>query len=121
MPRPLNPRYVNVFLDNNALQPPDGNTVDVARFEALRDAGAFQVVVPHGVIDEARHPSTPGAIRTALTSGIFTIPTTLTEGERRLRAAIAAEQQGNAKAGKHHADASHLAEACKYGLLYHPR
>lgn len=115
MRQPLDPRRVNVCLDNNALQPPGGDLADVSRFERLREAGTFQIVVPYGVVDEARHPSTPAAVRTALTSGIFTIPTTPTDGERRLRAAIAAELQGNAKPGKHAADATHLAEACKYG------
>ncbi len=115
MHRPLDPRYVNVCIDNNGLQPPSGGWDDVARFEELREAGVLQVVVPHGVVAEANHPSTPGHIRTALTSGIFTIATELTSGEQRLRAAIAAELQGNAKPGKHAADAAHLAEACKYG------
>lgn len=115
MHRPLDPRRVNVCLDNNALQPPGGNSADVSRFERLRDAGTIQIVVPYGVVGEARHPGTPAAIRTALTSGIFTIPTTPTDDERQLRAAIAAELQGNANLGKHAADAAHLAEACKYG------
>lgn len=115
MRSPLDPRFVNICLDNNALQPPTSGVADARRFQELREADMFQVVVPHGVVNEAKHPSTPASAQTALTSGIFTVPTPLTEGERRLRTAIVDELRGNAKPGKHEADANHLFEACKYG------
>jgi hypothetical protein len=46
---------------------------------------------------------------------IFTLQTMLTAQEAEMRRKIEAALQGNAKPGKHAADAQHLSEAAKYG------
>lgn len=111
----LDPRIVNVHLDNNALQHPDA--VAVARLLEL-GAGTINLIVPKGVRAEAMQLSTPSAARQLMERQIFSLPVELTCHEKRELAAIKSVLQGNAKPGKHDADAEHLFEAGKYGGGY---
>jgi hypothetical protein len=114
--RPLDPRKANVAIDANALDR-DGTDHDkrVDRLLELRRAGAIRLIVPRGVRIEAQHPHTPAHVSEPILAQIFTLPTELTAQETDTRAGIAAALQGNAKPGKHAADAGHLSEAAKYG------
>jgi predicted nucleic acid-binding protein len=116
MPRPLDPRRVNVTIDANALDK-DGAGRDalVDRLLALREADKIRFVIPAGVREEVQHPRTPQGVKDAVLPEIFTIPTGLNSQEQDFRRRVAAALQGNAAPGKHAADAYHLAEAAKYG------
>jgi hypothetical protein len=113
--RPLDPRICPIGIDANALNR-DGSAHDasVDRLLELRRAGKINLIVPHGVRAEVLNPQTPSHVREAVLPNIFTIPTGLTEQEQKNRRLIAAALQGNAKQGKHAADAQHLADAAKY-------
>ncbi len=114
----IDPAICNVAIDANALDRPKGDPARgrmVERLLALRDAGRLTLIVPHGVLAEVQRPATPDNVRTAVNGGIYTIKTSLTEDERCRRQTITRVLQGNAKPGRHAADAEHLAEAAKYG------
>jgi predicted nucleic acid-binding protein len=113
--RPLDPRKCPIGIDANALNR-DGSERDalVERLLDLDRAGTINLIVPHGVRREVEDPLTPEEVSEPVLSKIFTIPTALTPKERDTRKAIEAGLQGNARPGKHAADAQHLAEAAKY-------
>jgi hypothetical protein len=114
----IDPAICNVAIDANALDRPKGDPTRaalVARLLALRDARRLTLIVPHGVLAEIQRPGTPADVRAAASAGIYTIRTGLTEDERRRRQVIERALQGNARQGRHAADAEHLAEAAKYG------
>lgn len=113
--RPLDPRKCPIGIDANALNR-DGTAHDslVDRVLELDRAGNINLIAPHGVRVEAQHPRTPDHVTEAITSKIYTIPTDLTSQERDTRRRIEVALQGNARSGKHAADAQHLAEAAKY-------
>jgi predicted nucleic acid-binding protein len=113
--RPLDPRKCPIGIDANALNR-DGSRHDelVEQLLDLDRAGTINLIVPHGVRREIEDPRTPKQVSEPALSSIFTIPTTLTSQERDARKGIEAVLQGNARPGKHAADAQHLAEAAKY-------
>jgi hypothetical protein len=121
--RPLDPRICNVAIDANAIDR-DGNDRDalVDRLLALYQAGTIRLILPKGVRVEIANPNTPADVQEA-TPKIFTIGVGLNPEEQRRKRMIEAELQGNAKPGKHAADADHLFEAAKYGgyLITHDR
>jgi hypothetical protein len=117
----LDPRICNIFADANAVDKPAGDVdraKDVDRLLQLWDDDHIRVLLPRGVRIEIQDPKTPQAVRHATMGAIFTLSVGLTPDERRARATIRAELQGSARAGKHAADADHLAEAAKYGGGY---
>lgn len=116
MRRPLDPRICNVAVDGNVFNR-DGSAADTLldRLEALERAGKINLIVPAGVRREVSHPKTPQHKKDALLPKIFTISTGLTPAEQDLRKRIEDALRGNAAAGRHAADAHHLAEAAKYG------
>lgn len=116
--RPLDPRKVNVFVDDNALDPNGGHQAEVDRLLALKAAGRINIVVPGGVREEALHPNTPATVNYNVAAQIFSLPVELNESEKRQLHAIRAILQGNAKPGRHWADAGHVFEAVKYGGGY---
>ena len=116
MHRPLDPRIVNISLDSNALDRVNAErSEEVDTFIALHEKREI-AVTPHSILNEVRHPHTPAEVRAQVGGGIFTIPISKTQQEERLLREVKAALQGNAKAGAHDADATHLAEACKYGM-----
>jgi hypothetical protein len=86
----------------------------VDRVLALYEAGTVNLIVPKGVRREISNPNTPARVQDVAPK-IYTIAVGLNTDEQRRRRIIAAELQGNAKPGKHEADADHLFEAAKYG------
>ena len=113
--QPLDPRSCNVAIDANALNR-DGSGHDalVDCLLKLSSARAINLIVPQDVRLEILDRQTPTHIKKATRSTIFTIPVGLTDDERRRLHLIEATLQGNARSGRHAADARHLFEAAKY-------
>ena len=114
----IDPARCNVAVDASGLSRPAGDIVraeQVDRLLELYSDGRLRLILPHGVWDELHRAGTPAAKSAAANEMIFTIKTSLTTDEQRRRQVIKAALQGNAKPGKHDADAEHLAEAAKYG------
>ena len=110
----LNPRKTNIALDANALDRVDcqrGALID--RFNALAKLGTLTVVMP-GV----GNLRTPSDVQDAMLPRIFNLRPGLNESQQESRLRVAAILQGNAKQGKHAADASHLSEAVETGCAY---
>jgi hypothetical protein len=116
MQRPLDPRICPVAIDANALDR-DASARDnlVDRLLGLSSAGTINLIVPKRVREEIQHPQTPAHVQEAALSKLFTIPVGLNLDEQRRKRIIEQELQGNARPGKHMADADHLFEAAKYG------
>lgn len=117
--RPLDPRLCKIGLDSNALDR-DGTAKDllVARFERWLAADKLVVVVGGGVRGEAQHPNTPVEVKAAVLPQIFNLRPGLNTSQQTARQRVVAILQGDAKAGKHAADASHLSEAAETGCSY---
>ncbi len=114
MHSPLDPRICNIAVDANALNR-DGNGELVDRFEELVQSGKVSVVLAGGVRKEIMHPRAPQAKKNALLPQIFNLRPELTVSQMHNRDAIRLCLQGNAKPGKHDADAYHLSEAAETG------
>lgn len=113
--RPLDPRITNVAIDSSALHR-DGSARDaiVERLLALRSAGRINLILPKGVRDEILDPRAPTDKKEAALPMIFSLPVELNSAEQIRHQIIEDELRGNAKPGKHAADADHLFEASKY-------
>ena len=116
MTRYLDPRICNVAIDANSLDrsEDEAHASSVNRFLALYEAEKIKIVVPKGVRLEFQHPHTPDHVKAAGLPKIFTLQVGLNSEERQERRNIELELQGNARPGKHAADADHLFEAAKY-------
>jgi hypothetical protein len=115
----LNPRKTNIALDANALDRVDcqrGMLVD--RFNALAKWGTLTVVIPGGVRAEVQNLRTPIDVQDAVLPSIFNLRPRSTASQQENRHRVAAILRGNAKPGKHGADASHLSEAVETGCAY---
>ena len=112
----LDPRICPVAIDANALDR-DGSARDdlVDRLLGLSSAGTINLIVPKRVREEIQNPRTPAHVQDAALPKLFTIPVGLNSDEQRRKRIIEQELQGNARPGKHMADADHLFEAAKYG------
>jgi len=113
--RPLDPRICPIAIDANALNR-DGSAHDglVDRLLELSSASTINLIVPKGVRGEILDPRTPAHLQEAALPKIFTIQVGLNSDEQRRRRLIEQDLQGNARPGKHTADANHLFEAAKY-------
>lgn len=109
---PLDPRICNIAIDANTIDGDGTGLVD--RFLKLMSAGTINVVLPKGVRGEILNPRTPSEVQDAALPQIFTLPVGLNPAEAHQKQIIAVVLQGNAKQGKHAADADHLFEAAKY-------
>jgi hypothetical protein len=116
---PLDPRICNIALDANALDF-DGNPRDalVTRFRKLMDDRELNVVIAGGVRGEVQHPNTPAHVRADMLPQIFNLQAGLNTSQQSERQQVAVILQGNAKPGRHAADASHLSEAAETGCGY---
>ncbi len=112
------PRYGNIHLDANALEPPDPADKDlVPEFLKLRENDVISVVNPHGVQRELDDPRTPSSTRTH-TEGIYTLQTNQIPQEESVLSRLQDLMRGGAAPGRHAADAEHVFEASKYGGIY---
>ena len=104
--RPLDPRICSVAIDANALNR-DGSAHDelVDRLLGLSAAGRIRLLVPKRVREEILDPRTPVHIQEAALPQIFSYSVGLNSEEQRRNRIITQELQGNAKPGKHEADA----------------
>jgi hypothetical protein len=117
--RPIDPCICNALFDANAFDPhrtPDDPAV--ARLLELARNGKLLLLSPWSVGQETQHPNTPTAVKKAALSTIFTVKVGQTRSEQERYQRIRKILQGNAKPGKHDADARHLAEAEKYGSYF---
>ena len=113
-----NPKYGNIHLDANALEPPEPKDNHlVAEFQRVKHEQTLSVVNPYGVQQEVDDPRTPTGTKDDM-AGIYTIQTGLTSEEETIRAKLRDLLQGNAASGRHDADANHIFEAQKYGGGY---
>jgi len=117
--RPLDPRICNISCDANALDQ-DVSVRDrfVTRFCELSASGTLSVVVAGGVRTEVQHPNTPGNVKDSILPKIFNLRPGLNTSQQAERRRVQAVLQGNARPGKHAADASHLSEAAETGCAY---
>lgn len=113
--RPLNPRFCTIAIDANALNRDSdvqGGLVD--RLLHLSTGGTITLIVPKGVRLEILDPRTPSHIQAAAAAMIFTVPVGLNSDELNQLRLVERALQGNARPGKHAADADHLSQAAKY-------
>jgi len=117
--RPLDPRKCNIAVDANALDR-DGTARDrlVDRFNELSSGRRIRAVVARGVRSEIQHPRTPDHVKAAVLPQIFNLRPGLSAPQEAARHRVQANLQGNAKPGRHAADASHLSEAAETGCAY---
>lgn len=115
----LDPRRANNFLDSCAFDPKYAPEHESAqRIHAISRTERISIILAHSVQKEIDHPNTPAEVKAEAAAMIFTIPTSLTNGERKRHANIHAILTGNGKPEKYLADATHLFEAGKYGGGY---
>ena len=112
---PINPMGRNVAIDANALDRVDpARAAAIDRLWELHQANEINLIVPKGVRAEFLHPRTPKNVKELGLQQIYTLQVELTADEIRQLREIELELQGNARPGKHAADAGHLFEAAKY-------
>lgn len=115
----IDPRTGTIALDANALDQ-DGTERDalVRRFVDLAEAGRIAVALPGGVRTEVQNPRTPGPVQNALLPRPIGLPTRLSQGQQITRIRVRAILRGDARPGKHEADAAHLCAAAEIGCAY---
>ena len=106
----------SVALDANALDP-DGGRRDalIERFRSLVAAGVIRVVTTEGVGVELAHPHTPEAARAAVPAEPPAVRPAMTAARHIDRIRVRAILRGDARAGKHDADAANLSDAMEAG------
>lgn len=115
----LDPRICNIHLDANALDRTGGaRDALVERVLALRESEEINFVVPESVRAEVNDPRTPTNVQNVVLPEIYSLTVSRTPDEQVIFGQIRAILMGNAKPGKHDADANHLFEASKYGGGY---
>ncbi len=115
MARKIDPRYSHTFVDVPVLHR-KGDAEDAVVDELLETAFELRVMLhlTYSVKDEIAHPNTPDYVKKRAHRLIYSVPVQLTQGEKELHQKVRKIVQGNAKAGKHDADAFHLVESQKY-------
>lgn len=119
MARRIDPRIFNTFLDAHILDrmsSPEDAVVDEL-LETGFDRGVL-LHLPHSVKAEIEHRNTPADVKRRAAGLIYSEPVQLTENERQLHRRVRSIVQGNAKPGKHDADAFHVVESDKHGGGY---
>ena len=117
--RALDPRRSNIALDANAIDR-DGTVRDdlVDRFLSMRAAQVFNVVIAAGVRQEVMNIATPDGVKKEILPRFFNLQPELIPSQHNDRRRVREVLQGNAKPGKHAADASHLSEAAEVGCAF---
>ena len=113
------PRITNVAIDANVLRyNQTAHDAAVDRLLSLWDGDEVNLFVPHTVLSELQHPSTPPLARRLGETKIFTLPVHLTPPELKVRQMLRQMMQGNAGQEKHWADADHVFDASKHGSYF---
>ena len=106
-------------IDANALDHKGGERdALVDRFNAAVKSKTVTVIVAAGVRDEVQHPRTPSDAKDAVLPQIYNLQPRLNTAQLEQRRQVAIILQGDAKPGKHAADASHISEAAETGCAY---
>ncbi len=108
-----------VALDSNALDPAAaGGDALLARFHALVAEAGVRVFVPLTVAGELAREGTPAALRDGLARRAFEKRRAPTAAEHIARIRVRAILRGDARPGKHDADAAHVSEAAENGCAW---
>lgn len=119
MEKHIDPRIVNIFLDSCAFDPkyaPEDQAALVL-FQHYK-SGGLVLQIAHSTQKEMEHPNTPSWVKQEADGLIYTIETSLTDGQRKLKATILAILAGNGKPENISQDAQHIFEAEKYGSYF---
>ena len=116
MRRPINPYITNILIDSCAFDPKYGNEATAS--QQLLDNSKLNLVIAHSTMKEIEHPNTPRQIKALAQERIFTIQTSLTSAELKIKQAIWDTLTGNGKPDNMKADAEHVFEAHKYGSYF---
>ncbi len=115
----IDPRTCTIGHDANFL---DRNGSDrdrlVDRFLSLAEAGKLKVTVAGSVRREIEHPHTPREVRDVALPHTFAHQAGLNASQHISRIRVRAILRGDARAGKHDADAGHLSETAETGCAY---
>lgn len=114
--QPINPRIVNSFIDSCAFDP-KYSPEDQASQEIFQrsENDEFFLNIAHSNLREINHPNTPSWVKREARGLIYTIPTGLTENERKQKDEILRILAGKGKPEKMEADAEHVFLASKHG------
>lgn len=115
----LDPKTVNIFLDSCAFDPkyePE-NQAALVLFQRC-ESGDLVLQIAHSTQKEMEHPNTPRWVKQRANGLIYTINTSQTDGERKLKAKILTILAGNGKPENVSQDAQHVFEAAKYGSYF---
>lgn len=117
--RILDPRYGNNHIDAHFLDALEGDEAKaVESILALHAEQRFTLLIPYSVKAEIEHENTPAHVKKRAREFIYTVPVQLTRPELERVEQARALMRGNAKSGKHDADAFHIVEAEKHGGRY---
>jgi hypothetical protein len=115
----LNPWIVNTFLDSCAFDPKyhpeDQAATELFRLHKENELG---IRIAHSTQKEVDHPNTPAWVKRTAASMIYTVPVTLTPGEKGLLRTIHSILTGDGKPENFADDARHIFEAQKYGSYF---
>jgi len=113
------PRYGNNHIDAHFLDTVEGDQTEaVERILGLHQDGKFTLLIPYSVKVEIEHKNTPSHVKERARQFVYTESVGLTQDEQKLHEQTRALMRGNAKPGKHDADAFHIVEAAKHGGRY---
>lgn len=115
----INPFISNIFIDSCAFdpkyKPEDEASVDIF---LLHKEAVISIQIAYSNQKEIEHPNTPAWVKQEASNMIYTIPTTLTEGEIKKLREIEDTLAGNGKRENILQDAKHIFEAQKYGSYF---
>jgi len=113
------PRYGNNHIDAHFLDTVEGEQTEaVERILGLHQDGKFTLLIPYSVKVEIEHKNTPSHVKERARQFVYTESVGLTQDEQELHEQTRTLMRGNAKPGKHDADAIHIVEAAKHGGRY---
>ena len=115
----LDPRIVNIFLDSCAFDPKYSPEDQAAQnlFQRYKK-GDLLLQIAHSTQKEIEHPNTPSWVKQESSGLTYTIETSLTDGERKVKSLILRTLAGNGKLENVSQDAQHVFEAAKYGSYF---
>jgi transposase len=115
----IDPRIANIFIDSCAFDPkysPE-DTASEALFK-LSQEEQILLIIAHSNQKEIEHPNTPSWVKKEAQSRIYTIVTSLTDDEQRIKSRILSILAGNGKPENMRQDAEYVYEASKYGSYF---
>lgn len=117
--RHIDPRITNNFVDSCAFDPkysPE-DAAALHLFELYKN-GVLLLQIAHSTQKELEHPNTPPWVKKESASLVYTIETSLTPGQRKVRDEALRILAGNGKPENVFQDAQHVFEAGNYGSYF---